>query len=181
MSIGGHGHRRRGGIFPKIREKIFFGQLLGKIRAFFGQKSCKIRKFCKFFEQISQKFGYFDSFSGKNHVKFGHFADFNTYFSGKNFVPPPLKLTELLRLWPHTTAILDVLNCRYAISDWRNGSSRRQRRQPPKSDVEQLRTWDRKCSGTPACPAQSNTTSTLSAFFCGNFSPERNRLQMVHG
>ena len=24
---------------------------------------------------------------------------FDTHFSGKNFVPPPLKLTELLRLW----------------------------------------------------------------------------------
>jgi len=33
------------------------------------------------------KFGHF---SGKNDVKFGHFADFNRYFSGKNFVPPPL-------------------------------------------------------------------------------------------
>ena len=27
-------------------------------------------------------------FTGKNLVKFGHFADFNTYFSGKNVVPP---------------------------------------------------------------------------------------------
>jgi len=68
--------------------KNFFGQLVCEIRAFFGQKSCKIREFCKFFGHISLKFRYFDNFSGKNHVKFGHFADFNTYFSGKNSVPP---------------------------------------------------------------------------------------------
>jgi len=61
---------------PKIRKKIFFGQLLCKIRAFFWQKSCKIREFGKFFGQISEKFGYLDNFSVKNHVKFGHFADF---------------------------------------------------------------------------------------------------------
>jgi len=41
-----------GDVPPKIREKIFFGQLLRKIRAFFGQKSCKIREFFKFFGQI---------------------------------------------------------------------------------------------------------------------------------
>jgi len=31
---------------PKIREKIFFRQLLCKIWALFGQKSCKIGEFC---------------------------------------------------------------------------------------------------------------------------------------
>ena len=31
-----------GGTCPQIREKIFLVQLLCKIRAFFGQKSCKI-------------------------------------------------------------------------------------------------------------------------------------------
>ena len=31
---------------PKIREKIFFWQLLCKIWAFFEQKSCEIREFC---------------------------------------------------------------------------------------------------------------------------------------
>jgi len=50
--------RRRGQqgghVPPKIPEKNkFFGQLLRKIRAFFGQKSCKIREFCKFLGQIS--------------------------------------------------------------------------------------------------------------------------------
>jgi len=33
----------------KFRKKIFFGQLLCKIPAYFGQKSCKIWEFCKFF------------------------------------------------------------------------------------------------------------------------------------
>ena len=46
----------------KFEKKIFLGQLLCKIWAFFGQKS--------------YKFGYFDNFLGKNHVKFRHFADF---------------------------------------------------------------------------------------------------------
>ena len=58
----------------KNREKIFFGQLLCKIRAFFGQNRVK--------------FGYFDNFSGKEDVKFGHFDNFSSYFSGKNVVPP---------------------------------------------------------------------------------------------
>ena len=56
-----YAHRRRrrgaGGTCPppKIREKIFLGQLLREIRAFFGQKSREIREFCKFFGQESCK------------------------------------------------------------------------------------------------------------------------------
>ena len=49
---------------PKIWEKIFFGQLLCKIRAFFR---------------------------AKNHVKFGHSGNFSYIFfwgGGKNVVPP---------------------------------------------------------------------------------------------
>ena len=37
----------------KFGKKIFFGQFLCKIRAFFRQKSCQIREFCKLFGQIS--------------------------------------------------------------------------------------------------------------------------------
>jgi len=44
-------HRRRnrgqgGHVPPKIPENIFLGQLLCKIRAFSGKKSCKNREFC---------------------------------------------------------------------------------------------------------------------------------------
>ena len=49
---GGRGH-----VPPKIREKIFFGQLLCKIRAFFGQKSSKIREFCNFLGKYNKKSG----------------------------------------------------------------------------------------------------------------------------
>jgi len=68
---------------PKIRDKIFFGQLLCTIRAFFGQNRVKFR--------------YFVNFSGKNHVKFGRFVNFSYIFFGQK-CRAPLKLTELLRL-----------------------------------------------------------------------------------
>ena len=42
-----HRHRRWGGACVPLKfGKIFFGQLLCKIRAFFEQKWCKIREFC---------------------------------------------------------------------------------------------------------------------------------------
>jgi len=41
----GVGDGEGGHVPPKIREN-FFRQLLCKIRAFFGLKSCKIREFC---------------------------------------------------------------------------------------------------------------------------------------
>ena len=49
----GDGGGGRGARAPLKFGKILFGQLLHKIRAFFGQKSCKIREFCNFFGQIS--------------------------------------------------------------------------------------------------------------------------------
>ena len=50
LSIGvGDGGRGRGGhVPPKIRGKIFFGQLLCKTRAFFGQNYVKLGNFVNF-------------------------------------------------------------------------------------------------------------------------------------
>jgi len=69
--------------------KIFFGQLLSKIRAFSGKNHVKFGNFVNLFGKYQKKIGYFDNFSGKNHLKFGHFVNFSyAFFSGKNFVPP---------------------------------------------------------------------------------------------
>ena len=75
---------------PKKKEigKIFFGQLLCKIRAFSGKNRVKFGNLVNFSGKYGKKIGYFDNFSGRNHVKFGHFVNFYTYFSGKNVVPP---------------------------------------------------------------------------------------------
>jgi len=75
-------HRRRRrwpvqGAGPLKSGKIFFGQLLCKILAFFGQNHAKFGNFVNFSGKYSKKkIGYFDNFMGKKHVKFGHFADF---------------------------------------------------------------------------------------------------------
>jgi len=54
--------------------KIFFGQLLCKICAFSGKNHVK--------------FGNFVNFSGKYHKNSGILIIFDTYFSGKNVMPP---------------------------------------------------------------------------------------------
>jgi len=71
----------RGHVPPKFREKIFFGQLLCKIRAFSGKNNVT--------------FGSFVNFSGKYHKNSGIFIIFGqesckirAYFSGKNVLPP---------------------------------------------------------------------------------------------
>jgi len=46
-----------------------------------------------------KKLGYFDNFSGKNHVKFRQFVNFSYILWGAKMFCP-LKLTELLCLWP---------------------------------------------------------------------------------
>ena len=74
----------------KIRKYIIiFWQLLCKIWAFFGRKSCKIREFRQLFGQIY--------FSDKNHIKFGHFVNSSCIFFGQKY-RAAVKLTELLRL-----------------------------------------------------------------------------------
>jgi len=89
----------RGHVPPKNREKYFAGNYYVNSGIFRAKNHVKLGNFVNFSGKYHKKFGiFFYNFSGKNHVKFGHFADFNTYFSGKNFVPP-LKLTELIRLW----------------------------------------------------------------------------------
>ena len=50
ISVGDKGQGARA---PLKVGKNIFGQLLCKIRTFIGQKSCKIREFCKIFGQIS--------------------------------------------------------------------------------------------------------------------------------
>jgi len=56
LKRGCHRHRRWGEASreraPKTLGKIFFGQLLCKIRAFFGQKSYIIRGFCYFLANV---------------------------------------------------------------------------------------------------------------------------------
>ena len=88
---------------PKIWEKIFFGQLLCKIRAFFR---------------------------AKNHVKFGHSGNFSYifFFGGGAKMSCPLKLTGFLRLktglklnaylprWPDSLAEFLALN--YRVHTW---------------------------------------------------------------
>ena len=88
----------RGGHVKKIGKNIFFGQLLCKIRAFFGQNRVKFGNFVNCSGKYhKQNFGYFDNFSDKNRVKFGHFVNFSyIFFRAK--MSCLLKLTELLRL-----------------------------------------------------------------------------------
>jgi len=78
--------------------KVFFGQLLCKIRVFSGKNHVKFGNFVNFFRENVIKFGYFDNFSGKNHVKFGHFVNFSYTFFGQK-CRSALKSTELLRLY----------------------------------------------------------------------------------
>jgi len=100
IGVGDEGQpgQGRGARAPLNSGKKIFGQFLCKIRAFFRQKSCKLREFCYFFGQISQKFGYFDTFWGKNRLIFGQFVNFLGHIFRANMLCP-LKLTELLRLW----------------------------------------------------------------------------------
>jgi len=72
----GDGGWGRGHVPPQknFRKKIFFGQLLCKIRAFLGRNHVK--------------FGNFVNLSGKYHKNSGILIIFHTYFSGKNVVPP---------------------------------------------------------------------------------------------
>jgi len=58
----------------KNRGKIFFGQLLCKIRAFSGKNHVK--------------FGNLVNFSSKNHVKFGHFVNFSYICFGQKCRDP---------------------------------------------------------------------------------------------
>ena len=61
----GVGDGGRGARAPWNSGKIFFGQLLCKIRAFFGQKSCKIWEFCYFFRKNIAKIRVLCSFFGQ--------------------------------------------------------------------------------------------------------------------
>jgi len=68
---------------------------------------------------------------------------------------------------------------RYVTLVWRSGRSWLLHRQPKADDVEPLHTWHPRSSETLARHAQSNMTSTVSAFCCGNCCRKRNRLNMV--
>jgi len=48
-----------------------------------------------------------------NHVKFGHFVNFSYIFFGQKF-RAPLKLTELLRLWPHVPTLPQAARLGYS-------------------------------------------------------------------
>jgi len=81
----------------KIREKYFYDNYYVEFGHFSGKNHVKFLNFVNFSGKII-KFGYFDNFSGKNHVKFRHFVNFSYRFFEQKWLPP-LKLTELLRLW----------------------------------------------------------------------------------
>jgi len=84
------------GTCPQKFVKIFSGQSLCRIRAYFGQNLCNLDKFSG---NYNKKFRYFDNFSSKIHAKFGHFVNFfSTYFFGQ-------KMSELLRLYSTDEAI----------------------------------------------------------------------------
>jgi len=85
-----HRHRRlgQGARPPKIREKNFFGQLLCKIRAFWGKNHVKFGNFVKFSGKYYKNLVILLNFLGKNHVKFGHFVNFSYIFFGQNCRAP---------------------------------------------------------------------------------------------
>jgi len=106
-----HRRRRWGGGSLKFG-KIFFGQLLCKILAFFGQNRVKFGNFVN----LSGKYDKNCIFraSWKNHVKFGHFVNFSYIFFGQK-CRVPLKLTELPRdrWWrlPNYVSLLQLYTC----------------------------------------------------------------------
>jgi len=88
----------------------------------------------------------------------------------------------LALVWSATNSpiYVSVVMCyRYVILGWLNGSTRLQRRQLSWYDVEPSLTWHPRCSKTPVVPEQSNMTSLVLAFCCGNSFPERNPMKMV--
>ena len=85
-------------MLPQNSGNIFSGQLLCKIWAFFGQRSCKIREVGYGKYPINSSI--LTIFRTRIMQNSGSLLIFRTYFSGKNVLPPLLKLTELLRLWP---------------------------------------------------------------------------------
>ena len=62
---------------PPKSGKIFFGQLLCKIRAFFsGKNPVKFGNFVNFSGKHDNSSGILIIFLGRNRVKFGHFVNF---------------------------------------------------------------------------------------------------------
>ena len=86
QSTIGVGDGGREGTYPQKFVKIFSGQSLCRIRAFFGQN---LRNLDNFSGNYNKKLGYFDNSSSKIHAKFGHFVIFfYIFFSGKNVKAP---------------------------------------------------------------------------------------------
>ena len=79
----------------------------------------------------------------------------------------------------HCISYMTVVCYRYVTLVWRSGSSRLLHRRPLADDVAPSRTWHRRCSEMLTRRAQSNMTSTVSAFCCGNCCQKINRLNMV--
>jgi len=75
---------------PQDSGKIFFGQLLRKIRVFFSGKNHV--KFGNFVNLSGNKNSgillFFREFSGKNNVKFGHIVNFSNIVLGQRCRSP---------------------------------------------------------------------------------------------